>query len=172
MKYADVRARIESGDLLAWSHRGWDSWYSLKIQAVRMFTRSDYCHLALAMVFDGRVWCVESVMPVIRIVPLSNLIGTEGCYWIPMNAPMTPAEREFALSKVSLGKYSQIEAMRAALSPLPADNQRDDKWECARYAIECRRHSGIELGPIDTPDAGVLAAQDRYQAPVYHLTAE
>jgi hypothetical protein len=170
MQYEDARPLIQSGDLLAWSHRSWASWYDLKVQAVRIFTRSEYCHLALAMVFGGRVWCIESVMPVIRIVPLSNLVGADGFYWVPMHKPMSAAEAEFALSKVSLGKYSQIEAMRAALAPLPDDNKGDDRWECARFAIECRRKSGVELGPIDTPDAGVLAAQNRYSAPVFHIT--
>lgn len=36
MKYKEIRPLIKSGDILAWSHRGWKSWYDIKIQFVRM----------------------------------------------------------------------------------------------------------------------------------------
>lgn len=168
MKYADARASIKSGDLLAWSHYDWSSWYDIQVQAVRVATESEYCHAALAWVFGGRVWCIESVEPVIRLVPLSNLLGEHGFFHVPLNTPMTDAELEFALSKVSIGHYSKLEAIKAQLTTLT--DQDDDKWECAKFFNACRRLSGLDLGPKDTPAAVVEKALQQPGASLIRIT--
>ena len=50
MKYINFRENIVSGDLLAWTHHGWNSWYNFQIQMVRAFTQSEYSHVGIA-------WC-------------------------------------------------------------------------------------------------------------------
>jgi hypothetical protein len=55
MKYEAAREKVKSGDLLAWSHRGWRSWYDIQIQLVRFFTQSEYSHVGIAWVVGGRV---------------------------------------------------------------------------------------------------------------------
>lgn len=156
MKYADARDHIQSGDVLAWSHYNWASWYDLQVQAVRIATESEYCHAALAWVAGGRVWCIESVEPVVRVVPLSNLIE-RGFYWLPMRVPMSEAELEFALSKVGNGRYSKLQAVQAQVATLEIGV--DDLWECAEFTIACRRLSGVDLGNVATPAAVVKACQ-------------
>lgn len=157
MNYADARVHINTGDLLAWSHYDWDSWYDLQVQAVRIGTASEYCHVGLAWVFAGRVWVIESVAPVVRVVPLSNLLE-QGFYWLPIPPNMSGSELEFAFSKVGKGRYSKVQAVAAQLNLL--DVGADDLWECAEFVIAARRLSGVDLGPKATPSAVVKRAQE------------
>ncbi len=164
MNYAQARPLIKSGDALFWSHYDWSTWYDIQVQAVRLGTQSEYCHAAVAWEYAGRVWCIEAVSPLIRLVPLSNLIGTHGFYWAPLDVPMTNEELEFALAKVSIGKYSKVEAVRAQFEQL--NNQDDDSWQCAEFLIACRARSGLNLGPKATPAAAVRKVQELGK-PVY-----
>lgn len=162
MHYADARPLIRSGDLLAWTHRGWGSWYDVQIQAVRAFTRSEYSHVGLAWVAGGRVWCIESVVPHIRAVPLRNLVAPHGLYWLPLHHRMDADELAFALSRVGLGAYSKWQAVRAALGLLRVGA--DDLWECAEFVIAARRRGGLDLGDVATPTAVVRHAQEHHGA--------
>lgn len=154
MKYADIRDTIKSGDLLAWTHKKWNSWYDIKIQLVRMFTRSEYSHVGIAWVVAGRVFVVESVTPYIRIVPLSNLLP---CYLVHMDCDWKNETEEFALSLVGKGKYSQLEAIMAALDlPTPYEN---GEWECAKFCLAIYDMEGQKLGVNATPSSVVEAAQ-------------
>jgi hypothetical protein len=96
-KYSEIRSQIKSGDLLAFRHEGWKSWHDFKVQLVRMFTRSEYSHVAVAWVVGERVMVVEAVEPCVRIFPLSKL---GSFYWIPLNAPWKKETEEKALSYV------------------------------------------------------------------------
>jgi len=158
MQYHEARPLIRSGDVLAWTHRGWASWYDLQVQAVRLFTRSEYSHVAIAWAEGGRVWVIESVTPKIRIVPLSNLIGKDGVYWLPTRKPSNAAEVEFSLSRVGTGEYSKWQAMLAFIKKLRLG--RDNFWECAEFVIAARRFSGVNLGPVATPSAVVRQCQE------------
>ena len=114
MRYAAARRRIRSGDLLAWSHRGWGSWYDLQIQAVRMFTRSEYCHVGLAWNVGGRMFVLEAVSAGVRIFPLSRLMP---CYWLPLAAAWDGTVEEIALAHVG-ERYSKWQAVLAGLGML------------------------------------------------------
>lgn len=158
MNYSEVRSRIQSGDILAWSHYDWSTWYDIKVQAVRMGTESEYSHVALARVMDGRVWCLESVTPLVRCVPLSNLIE-KGFYWIPMGREMSPPELEYAYSKVAIAHYSQIEAVKAQICA-GLQSHDENVMECAKYVRACCAMSGLTVGDKDVPAAVVRGAQD------------
>lgn len=152
--YDSIRPRIRSGDLLAWRHESWGSWKDLKVQLVRMATRSTYSHVAVAWCVGGRVLVIEAVQPVVRIFPLSRLLP---CYWWPMEAPWAPETEQLALSK--LGEpYSEHQAVMAFLRKLPVGA--DAWWECAELAISVLRKDGIDLGPIAVPEDVVLKAQE------------
>jgi hypothetical protein len=109
MKYEAAREKIKSGDLLAWSHRGWRSWYDIQIQLVRFFTQSEYSHVGIAWVVCGRVLVIEAVTPKVRIYPLSKL---GDFYWVPYSEPWTVDDEEIALSYVGT-EYSKLEALAA-----------------------------------------------------------
>lgn len=168
MDYVQLRSSIKSGDLIALTHTKFASWYDLQVQAVRFGTQSEYSHVAMAWVIGGRVWAIESVTPVIRMVPLS-LLAADGFYWVPLSADIGEPELEFALSNIGIGKYSKWQAVLAQLRRLKIGA--DDLWECAEFVIACRRLSGVDLGDKATPSAVVRAAQD-LGAPVYFINSK
>jgi hypothetical protein len=127
MKYAEARPQIKSGDLLAWSHRGWRSWYDIQIQLVRFFTQSEYSHVGVAWVTGGRTFVIEAVTPKVRIFPLSKL---GDFYWIPDFIDWTPELEERALSYVGT-EYSKLEALSAFFG----QSWDSAKMQCAKLAM-------------------------------------
>lgn len=136
--YKEHRDKIRSGDVLAWSHRGWKSWRDIKIQLIRIFTRSEYSHTATAWVVADRVFVIEAVEPVARIFPLSKL---GDFYHIPMDAPWHASTEEYALNKVG-SDYKQLQAIKAYFESLG----KDSAAECAALTIAIADKDGIDLG--------------------------
>jgi hypothetical protein len=157
MDYAEARSKIKTGDLVALTHSAWASLYDLQVQAVRIGTQSEYCHVCVAWVIGGRVFVIESVEPVVRIFPMSNF-EDHGFYWIPTDVPMSSEELEFGLARVGLGKYSKVQAVEGQLNILRIGE--DELWMCAELTIAMRRLSGLDLGPKATPAAVVKRAQE------------
>lgn len=167
MKYDAIRHLIKPGDLIAISHYRWASWYDVQIQAVRVFGRTEYSHVAEVVGMLGdRLMIVESVVPVIRTVPLSSLLE-EGFYWTPL-PEMSDAEFAFLTARLGKGKYSKLQAIMAQIKRLAIGA--DDLWECAELLIIARRLSGVDLGGHATPSAVVKAAQ--HFSPTYFVTSE
>jgi hypothetical protein len=169
MDYASIRAQIKSGDLLAFSHRAsmWASWYDFKVGIVRMFTKSEYSHVALAWVSSERVFVLEAVIPRVRIYPLSNALAESGeFYHLPLGVNWAQDVEDWAMQHVGQ-RYSQIKAMQASWRPV----KHDDFTECAEYVNEVLSGAGVNLGRIATPTAIVLAAQRR-GAPCSLITKE
>jgi hypothetical protein len=149
--YADVRAQLRSGDLLAWSHRPWRTIGDIKSQIVRMVTRSEYSHVGVCWVIAGRVFVIEAVKPKVRIYPLSKL---SPFYWMPLGAVWAATTEEAALEHVGVD-YSEMAAVQAFLGRLSSGSVA----ECAALVINVMTREGIDLGTRATPDAVVLAAQ-------------
>ena len=76
MNYTDIRDQIKTGDLIGFTHKGWLGWYNFKVQMVRMFTRSEYSHVAIAYVMNDRIFILEAVGAEVRLFPLSRRIVT------------------------------------------------------------------------------------------------
>jgi hypothetical protein len=153
MNYSEHRNNIKSGDVLAWSHRGWRSLYDIKIQIVRLATRSEYSHVGIAWVVGGRVFVIEAVEPRARIFPLSKL---GNFYHVPMGANWDGRVEEAAISYVG-AEYRQLHAIKAFFKPL--------------RVVEVARQYGVLLGTRSTPDAVVLAAQELGN-PLYYIKSE
>ena len=150
MMYTEARPHIRSGDLLAFSHGDWRSWSGIKVNLVRMFTRSTYSHVGIAWVIGERVFVLEAVKPKLRIYPLSS---SGDFYRLSMDAPWQQQTEAYALRKIGTD-YSELLAMRAFFGPLEKGNVQ----ECAAYAREVLLCDGINLGDRSTPDAVVDAA--------------
>lgn len=148
MKYAKARELITDGDLVFWSHYDWGTWYDLQVQAVRIGTRSEFCHVGVAHLHGGRVWIIEAVKPVVRMVPLSNLLK-DGAFFVNVNKPIGGDELEFLLSTIGRGEYSTKQAIQGQIETL--DIGQDDEWQCAELAITARKKSGLDLGCKATP---------------------
>jgi hypothetical protein len=162
MEYNIVRPNIKSGDILAWSHKGWGSWRDFKIQMVRFFTQSEYSHVGIAWVVGGRVFVLEAVQPLVRIYPLSR---TGDFYWIPMQLNWSEEVEEEALANVG-DKYSQWEAI-VAFFTVPGIN---NKWECAEYVAHIVTKAGVDLGDKLTPTCIVENAL-KLVSKLYYVTS-
>lgn len=125
-KYDEIRSKIKTGDILAWTHRGgwFRSWYDFKINLVRLFTRSEYSHVGIAVVWAGRVMVLESVTGGIRLFPLSKLTP---CYWIKYRSKLFDLDRAMSV----FGQpYSEIEAVKGKFGRTDDTN---GKWQCAKF---------------------------------------
>jgi hypothetical protein len=158
MKYADVRSKLKSGDLLAWSHRPWDTFYDVKIQAVRMITRSEYSHVGICWISAGRVWVIEAVQPRVRIYPLSKL---GEFYYTTLDVAWTQDVEDAALEHIGV-EYRQLDAIRAYFDMLESGKVS----ECAALALVVSMSGGVYLGDRATPDAVMREAQ-RLGNPTY-----
>lgn len=125
MKYQDLRNNIKTGDVLAFTHKSWKSWYDIKVQLVRFFTQSEYSHVGLVWCANDRVFVMESVTGGVRIIPLSKCLP---CYHLNM-PELTQEQVELAFSVMG-EPYSQWEAIQAFFG---RENRKDSKWECAEF---------------------------------------
>ena len=153
MDYNTARPLIKSGDLLAWTHRSWKTWADIKIQLVRFFTQSEYSHVGIAYVIDGRVFVIEAVRPLVRIFPLSK---TGTFYHLPLNGTWSTWAAEYAMSHIG-EPYSQLQAVQAFFKPLTHDGL----WECAELALAILDQTGVNLGQVATPTAVVYEAMQQ-----------
>lgn len=152
MKYDDARSKIKSGDVLAWSHQSWSSWYDIQVQLARMGTRSEYCHVGIAWCVGGRILVLESVRPSIRIFPLSD---KEDFYWIPINKEWNAEVEEFALSKLGQ-QYSRWQAVMSMFGL----NKDDTLWYCSEYVKDILHKLGIIMPDNVSPSDVVKLLQN------------
>ena len=149
MKYSEIRDSLESGDILAWTHRWKWTWYDFKCYMVRVFTVSEYSHVGLCVVQDGRVWVLEAVTPTVRLIPLRD---ETPCY-VLKGRGLTEEQRLRGMALVGRAKYSQWEAIKAYFGKNDIHN---DKWECAEFVDHI-----LDLDIEATPAAMVSVLLDR-----------
>lgn len=154
MDYTEARKSIHTGDLLAWTHRGWKSFYDFQLQAVRIATESEYTHVGVAWVTSGRVFVLEAVSPCVRIYPLS-LLGD--FYHIPMKKSLSKEALTFALAQIG-EPYSKLMAVKALFGLVSKGDS--GEWQCAKYVAEIMQANGVVLdcGTTYTPSAIVQSA--------------
>jgi len=152
MKYEDVRSTITSGDIIAFTHMGWRSWSDIESQIVRMATRSEFSHVAIAWVVAERIFIIEAVVPEIRIFPLSNF---KEFFILRTHIPMSIEAEEFALSRVG-ERYSKWEAIKGYFGR----NKDDRYWQCAEFVSSVLHKDGIDLPGKDTPTDLVRGTMD------------
>jgi len=115
---------------------------------VRLFTLSRYVHVGIAYRMDGRLWLLEAVTPLVRMVPLSHF-ADEGFDVLSMRKGMAQAEREAAIGQVGRVRYSKWQAVLGFLRRLKLG--RDALTQCCEYVIVHRALSGVDLGPAAVP---------------------
>lgn len=156
MRYQDARLKIKSGDVIAWTHKSFASFYDLQVQAVRFFTRSEYSHVGIAYVLNGRVFVLEAVSSGVRMVPLSKY---QPFFWIPVASHFDEVTEEAAFEK--LGEpYSKIEAIKAFFTKLSVGS--NGVWECAEYVQYVLLKAGIFVDCKSTPSEVVAWLQETY----------
>jgi hypothetical protein len=171
--YAEIRDRIQPGDLLALHHDFVFSWYGCQIEAVQRFT-GPYAHIALfdriVLGDEERVVVYESVVPKVRAV-LVSATADEGFFWLPMARPMSRAERAAAWNEMGVYEYDKLGAIAAGATQgaLPAGEDENPRRWCAKFAGLRRRESGVELGPRHVPTDQIVAARRDYAAPLIYV---
>ena len=159
MNYAKARETIKTGDLLAWSHGGWGSWRDIQVNLVRVFTRSEYSHVGLAWVANGRVFIIEAVGTGVRIFPLSRELPF---YWVQKPSPLTQEAIEFLFARIG-APYSKWQAILAGIGALA--NGQDDRWQCAELVLSALALDDDGFGDINaTPTAVVKEAMRQWGA--------
>lgn len=147
---------IKTGDLLAWSASpsGEDIW----IKLVRLLTMSNFGHVSVAWVIDGRLFHVEAVIPKIQIKEIPK---DSQFYYVPMPLSRSSgADMTFFNDKVGM-RYSFMDALRAFLG---LTTKSDDHWQCAELVHAYYESKGVTLNARSmTPTNIVDAALEHSQ---------
>lgn len=172
--YESVRDRIVPGDLLLLHHEFVPSWYGLQIEVVQRFT-GPFAHIALldriGLGGAERVVVYESVVPKVRCV-LVSATAEEGFFWLHLNRPISPAERDAAWREMGVYDYDKLGAVAAGADMLPpGEDQHPRRW-CAKAVALWRRLSGVDLGPRYVPTDMALEALNRYGGRLQYVTTQ
>jgi len=107
MKYQDVRGKIKTGDVIAWSYSD-----TVIDSIIKWATKSKYNHVGVAYVVGGRVFVVEAVIPYVRIFPLSRMLP-----FYHLEMPYETTENTECTLLNYVGKpYSIFEAVKSLFS--------------------------------------------------------
>lgn len=136
---------IKSGDLIAWTNT--KGFYN---KLIRLVTLSEYTHVGIAVIENGKLYVVEATRPVVRKV---ELVGRAPFHHIPMGVVV-----DTVLSKVLkdfIGKeYSMVQAALSVFN-IYID---DDKWYCTEQCYEFYKRAGIKFNKRLTPTRFVKQA--------------
>lgn len=148
--YQQHREQIKSGDLLAWSGRGFIG------RLVRFSTASSWSHVGIAYVMGGRTWVIEArEFAGVQIVPLSSYLD---CIWLPTGANWAESVDSYVISKIGKVGYSYPLAVEtwaaAALGKQKSLNPDASTQICSTFASIILRLSGVPL-----PDCIMTPAQ-------------
>ncbi len=136
---------IKSGDLIAWtSNKGFYN------KLIRLATLSEYTHVGIAIIENGKLYVVEATRPVVRKVELSN---RSPFYHIPMGV-VVDTKLTSILNQFIGKKYSMLQAMLSVFNIYI----NDDKWYCTELCYEFYLKAGIEFDKRLTPTKFVKQA--------------
>lgn len=177
--YNAVRDDIAPGDLLLLHHAFVPSWYGVQIEAVQHFT-GPFAHVAMfdriRLGDEERVVVYESVTPKVRCV-LVSATAEEGFFWVKLNRPIAPIEREAAWLEMGVNEYDKFGAISAGADALPANEDSNPRRWCAKAVALWRRMSGVQLAPPRqagdpgryVPTDMALEAANRFNAQIQYV---
>lgn len=136
---------IKSGDLIAWT--GTKGFYN---KLIRLVTLSEYTHVGIAVIENGKLYVVEATRPVVRKVELS---GRTPFHHIPMGV-IVDTKLNSILNQFIVKKYSIVQAMLSIFNIYI----NDDIWYCTELCYEFYLKAGIEFDKRLTPTRFVKQA--------------
>lgn len=71
--YSQVRPNIRSGDMIMQRVTTMSSFLDFLLILYQKFFKSKFSHVGVALVYGGRVFCLEATPPVVRLIPLSMI---------------------------------------------------------------------------------------------------
>ena len=158
MDYSVIRQSIKSGDVVAFTHRGLKSWSDMESQIVRMATRSEFSHVGILWRVVSRVFCIEAVVPEVRVFPLSSF---EEFYLLPIEKELSEDTIDYALSRIG-EKYSKLEAIKGYFGL----NKNNNSWQCAELVKSILIREGICIPGKDTPTDVVRGLMETFRIPL------
>lgn len=159
----EKRQAIQSGDLLVWKKSKKSFMSSLTLEIIRLATRSNFAHVAVAWVMDGRLFAVEATQPCVRLTVIKD---SDEFYHLGMGVSWSQDSEEYLIDKIGL-KYSVIDAVRAFLGICVSNDRR---YQCAELAHEFYEKHDIALGDAFTPSELVDAILAKREASVNFVT--
>jgi len=141
MNYAQARLMIKTGDLLAFTHTARGSLKDLQLHLVRMFTKSEFCHVGIAYVVHDRVFVLEAVSTGVRMFPLSMALPF---YLVSNPIPLKDSAIEWAFAQIGNAYESKWQMVLAYIFKTNLKNNK--RFQCAEYVN------------------GILNANDQHQA--------
>ena len=165
--YAAVRDEVQNGDILCFKGKG------LVSAAIRALTKSDYSHVGLLYLFEGRKYCLEAVGQGVRLMLLSELVksyhgGID--YFEPIEVSTKQRCGAVSFGFEQLGKlYDRAGIVRflqyIIMGEKPAAVA-DDFWFCSEIVCEAYRKQGVELcqmvASYTSPNDIATSARARY----------
>lgn len=149
--------KIKSGDLLIWSKDRHSLLSNIFLTIIRLFTLSDFAHVAIAVIENDKLCIVEATTPTIRLVEVKP---DDEFYFIPMNVEWKLEYLDFLLNKLGL-KYSFMDGVRAYFNKKLED---DNRWQCAELANAFYKLTGSDYKNCFTPTKlvnGILTDKDK-----------
>ena len=135
MRYADARASIKSGDVLAW--RG----TSFLARMIRMATGGSWSHVALALWLHDRLFVVQSKEGGRTGLELASVaVRRSPCDWIATRAAWTDAIEGQALDLLGV-PYSYVAAVEVGFGLAPTGRGQ----VCSLYCSDVLALAGIVL---------------------------
>lgn len=144
--YGEVREEVDNGDVLCFKGSGFVS------AAIRAMTKSEYSHVGLVYLFEGRKYCLEAVGTGVRLMLLSELVKHYhgGIDYFEMRG----VTREHRCQAISFG-FQQLGKLydRAGLfrffwyimTKKKREANLDDVWFCSEIVAEAYGRQGVEI---------------------------
>lgn len=158
--HADVRDRIEDGDLLLFSG---SIPFSKLIERV---SGGEYSHSAMLFRWGARVMILQAEFPQLQAVPASKFIedysGKVDWFRLTPEARRTfqPARLLDAATHFLGHPFAVTDLLRVGLhnllgTPLPVEKHPDHDFFCSEYVSHCYRHANVDLVPEKLEDVWV-----------------
>ena len=153
---SEVIDEIQTGNLLAFRVRRFNSFVSLVLKLYQKVTRAKYSHVGVVLRIHDRVFIVEAVTPKVVITPLDKV---DDFYLIPAKPKASlRSQEDFLLGKVGVN-YSLIDILTHFLG---MDYSKDSIY-CSELVSEFYNHVGYltERESGHTPDKICIAVKTK-----------
>ena len=145
------RERFRTADVLCFRGKGLFSW------GIRRLTNSEYSHVGLSYLFEGRVYCLEAVGSGVRLILMSELVrrykgGID--YFMVDGADEDQRKKAISFAFAQLGKLYDKPGIVRFLTAIVTKNmekqRRDNKWFCSELVVAAYNEAEIAL--VDKQD--------------------
>lgn len=161
VSYSAHKSLLRTGDLIVFSANKFKGLGGLISFIVRFFTMSEYNHVGVLWITNGRYFLIEAQVPKVKVTPLSD-VGS--FYYMSMGLEPSEPQMNELLAKVG-EEYSKWEAILAYFKKSDMNNK---KWICVELARFFYNLFNIDLSDCYTPsDLVTTLLQDYGKKLVY-----